>query len=30
MAKQSQIFYKKMYPCIYTAVNRAVLAFYIF
>ena len=22
MAKQSQIFYKKMYPCVYTAVNN--------
>ena len=23
MAKQSQIFYKRMYLCVYTAVNRA-------
>ncbi len=22
MAKQSQIFYKRMYPCVYTTVNR--------
>ncbi len=24
MVKQSQIFYRRMYPCVYTTVNRAL------